>query len=540
MARRADRERPQVHRSELELQNESLRKARSELETALARSTELFVFAPIGYAVVDRDDKIRDVNHLAATLLGKERAHLVGRPLDAFVVPKHRAGLLALLRGALARPEAQKGEVELGDQRRTRLTAAFTVNALPGRSTLLLALEDVTQRRANDEKLARVEATLRDADHRKDDFLATLSHELRNPLAPIRSSLMFLTMKAPKTPAQTKQAGEVIARQVEHLSRLVDDLLDVTRIARGKVQLRLTDLELRRLLRECTRDQSADFSRLGIRLETRLGARDLWVRGDATRLAQAVSNLLGNAMKFTSPGGHVLLSLRAVGRRAQIVLRDDGAGIDPDYLPKIFDPFSQGPLLGERSRGGLGLGLPMVKGLVELHRGAVTVTSPGRGRGTEVTFSLPLVERPRTATARLSPLRRTRRARRVLLIEDNVDAADSLQAVLQAVGHEVQVSRDGASGIERARDYRPEVILCDIGLPDLDGYTVARALRGEPALTGTCLVALSGYGRDQDIEKAEKSGFDRHLTKPADFPRLLALLETARRRPRPTSARPRT
>lgn len=526
----------QVHQIELELQNEALRDARTELEIALERSTELFAFAPIGYAVLERGDTIREINHVGAALLGAERGKLVGRPLSAFVVPDHQPTLLALLRGARERAETMKGDVELGDERQTRLTAALTANGLPRGKAVLLALEDVTQRRANDERLTRAESALRRADQRKDEFLATLSHELRNPLTPIRSSLMFLTTrKAAKSPAQTKTAHEVITRQVEHLSRLVDDLLDVTRIARGKVELQCADLELRGLLRECARDLAADFARRGITLETRLGARDLWAHGDATRLAQVFANVIGNALKFTPLGGHVTVGARAAGGRAEITVRDDGDGIAPDYLPHVFEPFSQGPRHGDRNRDGIGLGLPMVKGLIELHQGTVHVSSAGRGRGTEVTFSLPMVDAPRRTKPRGPPLRKVRRARRILLIEDNADAADSLQALLQAVGHEVLVSRNGATGIRQARDFRPDVILCDIGLPDLDGYAVARALRAQPALGATYLVALSGYGREQDVAKAQKSGFDVHLTKPPDFAKLLALLETAGRRTRATS-----
>jgi two-component system CheB/CheR fusion protein len=525
----------QVHEIELELQNEELRGARHELERALERYTEIFAFAPIGYAVLEREDKIMEINHAGATLLGQNRTKLVGRPLGGFVVPQHQATLLALLRGARETAVTLKDELELGDEAGRRLTVAFTANVLPAGTTILLAFEDVTAPRTNERKLAQAQAALRAADRRKDEFLATLSHELRNPLAPIRSSLMLLSMKgAAKRPARTKEAHAVISRQVAHLSRLVDDLLDVTRIAHGKVQLQLADVELRRLLRECARDHAADFSRRGVALQTRLGAQDLWVRGDPTRVAQAISNVLGNALKFTAPGGHVTLAARLAGDRVEITVSDDGAGIDAEYLPHLFEPFSQGPRQSDGTWGGVGLGLAMVKGLVELHQGNVAVTSDGPGRGTRVTLLLPRGAASEITSARKSTLRMAKRRRRVLVIDDNADAADSLQAVLETVGHQVRVARDGRSGIALARSYRPEVILCDIGLPDLDGYAVARALRADATLGGTSLVALTGYGREQDIEKALKSGFDRHLTKPPELKHLLGLLETA---PGPARAR---
>lgn len=515
----------QVHEIELELQNDALRDARQELETALDRYTELFAFAPIGYVVLERDDKIREVNHVAAALLGQARGRLAGRPLATFVSPQDQASLLAVLRGVRESGETLKAEVDLGDERATRLTIALTANVLPKDTALLVGLRDVTQRRASDRKLAQAEAALREADRRKDDFLATLSHELRNPLAPIRSSLAILSMRgAEKSPARTKAARAVITRQVAHLSRLVDDLLDVTRIARGKVQLQLAKVELRRLLGECVRDHAADFTRRGVNLETRLGARDLWVCGDPTRLAQAISNLLGNALKFTAPDGRVTLAARLAHECVEVTVRDDGAGIDADYLPHLFEPFSQGPRPSDSSWGGMGLGLATVKGLVELHQGKVAVSSAGRGKGTTVTILLPSIL-PGEPIARPPTLRMAKRRRRVLLIDDNADVADSLQALLETVGHQVRVARDGRSGIALARTYLPDVVLCDIGLPDLDGYDVARALRAEPALAATWLVALSGYGRERDVQKAVKSGFDRHLTKPPDFKQLLSLLE---------------
>jgi two-component system CheB/CheR fusion protein len=385
---------------------------------------------------------------------------------------------------------------------------------------------DITNRKRAEQALEGSRQNLEEADKRKNEFLAMLSHELRNPLAPIRNSLYILDRAAPGG-EQTKRAKAVIERQVVHLTRLVDDLLDVTRIARGKVQLRFDCLELGALLRRAVEDHRSTLGNAGLELAVRIAQKPLWVNGDATRLAQVVGNLLHNAAKFTNWGGHVQVALEEDPPRGMAVIRvnDDGAGIQPQLLPRLFQPFEQADRTLDRSRGGLGLGLAVVKSMTEQHGGEVQAHSDGPGKGAEFTIRLPLVASPavRPATA-ISPLRT---ARRILVIEDNVDAADSLREALELAGHEVEVAYDGLDGLKKAREFKPEIVLCDIGLPEMDGYEVARAMRRDAELRSVHLVALTGYALPEDLAKAKEAGFDRHLPKPPSLEKLDEVLAIA-------------
>jgi signal transduction histidine kinase/CheY-like chemotaxis protein len=372
---------------------------------------------------------------------------------------------------------------------------------------------DVTERK-------RAEEELRDADRRKNEFLAMLSHELRNPLAPIRNSVYILERADPGG-EQARRARAVIDRQARHLTRLVDDLLDVTRISRGKIRLQRQRIELGELLRRAAEDHRETFSRLGIALEVAVGDLPVHVQGDPTRLDQVVGNLLQNAAKFTPRGGRTTLSLeRASDGNAAIVVHDTGQGIAFEMLPRIFEPFSQGEKTLDRSVGGLGLGLALVRGLVELHGGSVSARSDGDGRGAEFVVRLPLdrAEPPRLTV--VPSARATAPGRRVLVIEDNVDAAETLKEALELADHVVEVAYAGLEGLEKARTFRPDVVLCDIGLPGMDGYQIARTLRADPELRAISLVALTGYALPEDLEKARAAGFDRHLAKPPDLDEL--------------------
>jgi two-component system CheB/CheR fusion protein len=365
-------------------------------------------------------------------------------------------------------------------------------------------------RRAVEER-ERAERALRDADRRKDEFLAVLSHELRNPLAPIRSSLHILEHPTADE-GSASRAHEIIVRQVGHLARLVDDLLDVTRISNGKLQVERRPMNLREVALRTAEDHRSLFTAREVALEVVLPEEPLWVDGDATRLAQVIANLLQNSAKFTARGDSVHLSLEGVDGFAVLAVRDTGAGIDPAMIPRLFQPFSQADTTLNRRLGGLGLGLALVKGLVEMHGGTIAVSSGGKGAGAEFVVRLPLVTAP--ARSEVAPAASPRQ-RRILLIEDNLDAAESLQLALELEGHEVAVAHDGPEGIERARQLTPEVVLCDIGLPGMDGYAVAKALRREPRLRDTLLVALTGYALPDDLQRATDAGFHAHLTKPA-------------------------
>jgi two-component system CheB/CheR fusion protein len=363
---------------------------------------------------------------------------------------------------------------------------------------------------------------LREADRRKDEFLAVLSHELRNPLAPVRNACSVLE-RAPPGSEAAERARAVIARQVDHLARLVDDLLDVTRISRGKIRLQRRPTDVAEVARRCAEDHRPLFAARRIALEVALPDGPLWVDGDPVRLAQVVGNLLQNAWKFTAPGGNVSLRTAREGDRAVLRVKDDGAGIGPELIGMLFQPFTQAERTLERSRGGLGLGLALVKGVVELHGGSVAAHSDGEGKGTEIVVTLRAIPAPAAAQER--PVRRAAGRRRVLLVEDNADAASSLRDLLALRGHEVHVAADGPAGVEAALRLRPDLVLCDVGLPGMSGYEVARRLRRDPALDGTTLVAVTGYATAEDAARALGAGFHHHLTKPMDLEAVVRLLE---------------
>jgi two-component system CheB/CheR fusion protein len=382
----------------------------------------------------------------------------------------------------------------------------------------VVAMVDVTDHH-------RAEEALRDADRRKNQFMATLSHELRNPLAPIRNSL-YLLARVPPGGDQAKRAQAVIERQVGQLERLVDDLLDVTRISNNRVELKREPLELNDLVRRTVEDHRSLFEQSGIHLQTSLAGTPLLVSGDAARLAQVVGNLLQNAGKFTPRGGSVRISVGLDGedaRWAAIRVVDTGAGMGPEMLAHLFEPFTQADRTLDRSKGGLGLGLSLVKGLVELHGGSVGAHSAGPGKGAAFTIRLALQpgdEARAEATPSPPP-----RPRRILVVEDNPDSASSLRDVLELGGHDVEVANDGPGALEKARTFRPDLVLCDIGLPGMDGYAVARAFRSDSTLAGMHLVALSGYARPEDLQRSAEAGFERHVAKPASMDALEALLD---------------
>jgi len=370
-------------------------------------------------------------------------------------------------------------------------------------------------------------ARLREADHRKDEFLAVLSHELRNPLAPIRNALSILERSDPSA-THAGNARAVIGRQVVHMTRLVDDLLDVTRIARGKIELQTAPIDLTALLARAADDHRNLLQARGQQFEAAFPNQPVVVIGDETRLAQVVGNLVQNAAKFTPSGGRVRLALRTDADHAWIDVVDTGLGIDPAVQDEIFEPFSQGKQSLARTEGGLGLGLALVKGIVDMHGGAVSVHSDGAGQGSRFTVRLPL-------TAMAAPMADPEptaldghavSGRRVLVVDDNQDAAQTLAELVELLGHTVLTAFDGPQALRRADAFDPDIVLCDIGLPGMSGFEVATALR-ERLGTRVRLYALSGYARSEDVAKARKAGFDDHLSKPADPQHIARLLGEA-------------
>jgi two-component system CheB/CheR fusion protein len=307
-------------------------------------------------------------------------------------------------------------------------------------------------------------------------------------------------------------------RQVGHLTRLVDDLLDATRISHGKLKLQREHLDLADLVQRTAEDHRQFFTAKGIGLETAVGASAAWMHGDRTRLSQVVGNLLNNAAKFTPRGGAVRLALEVADGFAELHVKDNGAGIEGAMLSRLFEPFSQADDTLDRSAGGLGLGLALVKGMVDAHGGTVEAKSAGPGAGTEFVVRLPLETTP--PAARDPEPSAPTRSRRILVVEDNLDGAESLRAVLELEGHAVQVAHDGTGGLETSRGFHPDVVFCDIGLPGMSGYEVARAIRADPALRGAYLIALTGYALTEDQRRAKEAGFDDHLSKPPTIEQL--------------------
>jgi signal transduction histidine kinase/CheY-like chemotaxis protein len=376
----------------------------------------------------------------------------------------------------------------------------------------------------------RVENELRTANRQKDQFLAMLAHELRNPLAPITTAAQLLKQGRLDAKA-TRHASEIIARQAEHMTELVNDLLDVSRVTRGLVTLEKEELDIDAVVSSAVEQVRPLIEARHHALSVQLSDQPAHVMGDRTRLVQVVSNVLNNAAKYTPPGGSISLRVTAQAAQVEVVVRDSGVGIEPDMLPYIFDLFTQAERTPDRSQGGLGIGLALVKSLAALHGGAVEARSEGLGQGSEFIVRLPRLDQPRGApgiepgsaagAAVQAPLR-------VLIVDDNIDAALMLAALLEMQGHSVCVEHEGHNALLRARLQRPQVLLLDIGLPDMDGYDLARALRKLPETANAVLVALTGYGQGQDRADAARAGFNHHLVKPASMEQVGDILAQAR------------
>lgn len=376
------------------------------------------------------------------------------------------------------------------------------------------------------------EESLQDANRRKDEFLAMLSHELRNPLAPIRNAVEVIRRLAPPDPKLT-MARDVVDRQVSLLARLVEELLDVSRISQGKIQLKKEPVELGRIIAHSVETARPLVDARGQTLAVSVPAVPVWLSADFARLSQVVANLLNNASKYTGEGGRIELGAAAGEGEATIVVRDNGSGIERELLDRVFDLFVQGERALDRGQGGLGIGLTLVKRLVELHQGRVAVASEGPGKGATFTVTLPCisaVETPQQRSAQPSPMARGTEVygRRVLVVDDNVDAAESTAAFLRLEGHEVKAVHDGLQALGALKVFDPHVVVLDIGLPGLDGYAVARELRSRGDTSHVLLIALTGYGQKEDRSRAADAGFDYHFVKPADPREIQAAIERGR------------
>jgi PAS domain S-box-containing protein len=378
-------------------------------------------------------------------------------------------------------------------------------------------LADITARK-------QAEQEIREANHRKDEFLAMLAHELRNPLAPIRNAVEI--MRASKTnPATIERMCELLERQVHHMSRMVDDLLDVSRITRGQIQLIMTQADLKVLVQRCIDATEPAIDKKNLTIVSDLAPGPLPISADITRIEQVITNLLNNAVKFTAAGGCITVTLTGNGNHAVLRVKDNGRGIANDLLPNIFQPFVQGDQSLARSEGGLGIGLTLVQSLVQMHSGSVRAISKGPGCGSEFTVRLPMmrVEAVQRQAVAGQPAAVTK-GQRILVVDDNVDSAETLAAMLGIMGHEAHVAHDGPECLEQVIRLAPSIVLLDIGLPGMNGFEVAQRLRASPATRALRLIALTGYSSDHDRDRSRAAGFDHHLVKPVDFDVLEKLL----------------
>ena len=390
--------------------------------------------------------------------------------------------------------------------------------------------QDVTQRKALADDLGRLASDLADADRRKNEFLAMLAHELRNPLAPITNAVRAIQLRQPGDEHTVQVAADLLDRQVRQVSRLVNDLLDISRISRGNIELRRARIALGPVVDEAIETVRPLLTRMGHVLTTALPPEPLYVDGDAGRLSQVIGNLLGNAGKFTDKGGRLSIAVTREHHQAVIRVRDNGIGIAPEHLGRLFEMFVQVDTSLERSRDGLGIGLTLVKTLVELHGGAIEARSDGLGRGSEFIIrlaALPAEAEPHTAD--VSPAAAAASgARRVLVVDDSHDAAESLAMLLEFEGHETHQAHDGADAVTAAERVRPDVVLMDISLPILNGYEACRRIRAHSWGEAMVLVAITGWGQEDDREQSRNAGFDRHLVKPIDHDELLQIITASR------------
>ena len=476
-----------------------------------------------GAVTLNGDGAIAYCNLRFAELLGLPHERLIGTAFRAYLPPEEQGLYETLLNQVQI--GAGQGEAHLKKPGGETIPVFLTFNALPLESGVAFGVlvTDLTTQRHH-EKLNSAIRALEESDRLKNEFLAMLAHELRNPLAPIRNAvhIMRLTDGNATVLAST---SEMMERQVAQMVRLVDDLLDVSRISRGKIELRREQLELNTLIGHAVDACRSEMEGSGHAFSVELPSTPTFVNGDPARLAQVVGNLLSNARKFTGKNGRIRLSLEREGEDAVIRVRDNGIGIASGQLPRIFDMFMQLDTSLERSISGLGIGLTLVKTLVEMHGGTVEAMSAGPSQGSEFVVRLPVTEKihqPSPVPDEDKPP--IPAGRRILIVDDNLDSALSLSMLLQLVGHETHNAHDGLEAVEIAARVKPDVILLDIGLPKLNGYEVCRRVRALPGGKEVMIIGLSGWGRDEDREMSRDAGFDVHLVKPVDFDALTKLL----------------
>lgn len=451
----------------------------------------------------------------------------------AAIFPEDRARVEAALSATLETGAPFHVELRTGqpDGSVRWLASHANLRTGPGAKRLVGLVQDITERKNAEEALARVAEQLVETDRRKDEFLAMLGHELRNPLAAVLNAVEVLETTLARPEDQNRQpmllwAGGVVRRQVRGLTRLVDDLLDISRISRGKIDLKFERVLLSDVVARAVESVRPAIDARQHALEIALPDEPITIEADPARVTQILTNLLGNSAKFSDPGGQIVLSAAVEGDEVAVRVADSGIGIAAALMPHIFDAFTQGERGPDRHQGGLGLGLSLVKRLAEMHGGSVAASSAGLGRGSEFVVRLPTTERQMTNGL---PVRRRRAANshlRVLVVDDNIDSAESLALLIESEGHEVQVAHDAESGLHRVAAFRPQAIVLDIGLPGIDGYEMARRLRVLPVAETTMLIAVTGYGEEEDRRRSSEVGFHHHLVKPVNPGEVLQLLQS--------------
>ena len=492
------------------------------------RYRRLFESARDGILILDAQTmRIIDSNPFMHRLLGYSSTEFLGKELWEIGLfqdkQESQAAVQTLRETGYVRYEDLPLETEHGIKREVEFICNIYQEG--GHEVAQCNIRDITERKQMERRIHEQAKELADAGRRKDEFMAMLSHELRNPMAPIYNALHLIGQEGTENDLQREARG-VIERQVRHLSRLVDDLLEVSRITMGRIQLHPERVDLNGIVQTAVERLRPQIDRHEQELTVRLSDQIVWLDADATRLEQVIGNLLGNASKYNNPHGKIWISVESQDHQAIVRVKDNGIGMVAELLPNIFDMFTQADKSLDRSEGGLGIGLSLVKSLVELHGGTVEAQSDGIGQGSEFIVRLPMATEtqvpeesapahfPREATAPL----------RILVVDDGIEAAKMCGMLLKAWGHDVRVAHNGPDALQRAIGFHPHVILCDIGLPDMDGYEVARHIRQNPHLKNVQLVAVTGYGQDTDRKRSQEAGFDLHLVKPVEVSQLKTVL----------------
>jgi PAS domain S-box-containing protein len=477
-----------------------------------------------GALVLGTEGQLLFTNAALATLLDVPRSRLLGEPLATYVSPEDRPTLAAMLIDAAS--VSVHRDITMRRSDGTAVPVHISMNALalsemPGVCAVVI---DLTERRRHEE-MSRAQELLKEADRRKDEFLATLAHELRNPLAPVRNAVQLLRVADPAH-VDVRRAYDIIDRQVGQMSRLVDDLLDLSRITRGQIVLQRGQVDLATVLRAALETSEPVIERGRHSLTMTLPHMPVMLHADVTRLAQVFSNLLNNAAKYTNPGGQIEISATERGDVVEVSVRDNGIGIAPDLLPRVFEMFTQLGPSSDRSRTGLGIGLALVKRLLDLHGGSIVAESAGVGRGSEFRVTLPVFRNvvPRAHVPRKEQPLPDAASMRVMVVDDNEDSAVSLGLLLERYGCTTCVVHDGQSALDAGGAFSPDVVLLDLGMPGLDGNDTCRLMRLEEWGKRAVIIALTGWGQAEDRRRTRESGFDHHLVKPVQPSVLMSVL----------------